>query len=132
MYERGVALLHTKCYLIIYKGAGKFFISKDLDAYILNILFNYKVIKNRSGFPENALEKVIKGLKDNHISYQLIYENQNPIIKNYKKANKYESFASKASKNISIEESLKTFEEKIKSASDDDLKKILEYINDNF
>jgi hypothetical protein len=56
-----VALLHTKCYLIIYKGAGKFFIAKDLDAYILNILFNYKVIKNRSGFPENALEKVIKG-----------------------------------------------------------------------
>ena len=121
---------NNKCYLIIYKGEGKFCKAKDIDAYILNIIFNYRVIKNQCGFPDNVLNKVIKELEDNKINYQIISSDANPVIKNFKKTNKYDIFALKAKKNIGIISKLNDLEHKVKNASKEELLELLEKIDE--
>jgi hypothetical protein len=124
-----LALSNPKCYIILYKNEGKFYLAKGIDAYILNVLLNYKVINNKAGFPDNALSKVLNEIENCKINYQIIYENSNPIIKDFKKLNNYEVYAEKAKNAIQINENIKILEEKIKKANDAELKKILEYIN---
>ena len=48
---------NKKTALIIYKNNGKFYNVFDIDAYIFNILFNYKVINNKAGFPESRISR---------------------------------------------------------------------------
>ena len=73
---------NKKSFLILYKNKGKFFNAYEMDAYILNLLFDYKVIdKRKSGFPENVLKKVINTLEEKKISYQIIFTDKDPICK---------------------------------------------------
>lgn len=44
-----------------------------MDAYIMNLLFGYKVLKDGlCGFPDNSLSKVLNTLEEAKISYQII------------------------------------------------------------
>lgn len=64
-----------KAYLTLYKNNGKFYIAMDEDAYILNLLFRYKVLEYKNsykcGFPDNVINKVLNTLEDKHISYRI-------------------------------------------------------------
>ena len=51
------------------------------NAYILNYLFDYKILKNRKvGFPDNALNKITDKLNELKIQYQIIYDDRDPIF----------------------------------------------------
>ena len=74
---------NKKSKLILYKNKGKFYNAYESDAYIINLLFNYKVIENRkSGFPDSVLNKVIETLNENKISYQIVYTEKIQLLRN--------------------------------------------------
>lgn len=118
-----------KKYLIIYKNSGKFYnVYKD-DAYILNYLFGYKVLdKRKSGFPDSAITKVTNMLEEKKISYQIIYDDKDPFVKNYRNLNCYEEYMKKAMDKIDIKERMEVLENKIKGLDNEKLKKIIEAI----
>lgn len=114
-------------FLLIYKNNGKFYNAYDNDAYILSGIMGYKVVNGRKcGFPDNALDKVINRLEDNKISYQIIYTNNKPVIKDYKKLNNYDKFYKKSLETMEIQNKVDIIVDKIKNASNEDLMKILE------
>lgn len=94
---------------IILLKVGKFFHSYGKDAYIIAFLQNYQLKKvelntNTTGFPESALNKVLKVLEDNKLGYLIVdksnnYEviEQNINVKDskyidiYNKAHKYQN-----------------------------------------
>ena len=54
----------------------------------LIIWFVYKVLdKRKSGFPYSAITKVTNMLEEKKISYQIIYDNKDPFVKNYRNLN---------------------------------------------
>lgn len=116
--------------LIIYKNGGKFYYALDTDAYILSLIFGYKVINNKCGFPDNAIEKNTQKLNEVQINYQIVFSNKNPIRKNFKKLNKYEEYNNEALRLINIEKNLGLFEAKMKNSSEEELVEILRYINE--
>lgn len=61
--------------------SGNFYIAIEDDAYIMNIIFDYQIIKGKVGFPLTALERVIGELNNKKISY-VIYKDENDIITN--------------------------------------------------
>lgn len=78
----GGGVTNVKSFLILYKNHGKFYQCRDMDAYIMNLLFGYKVLKDGlCGFPDNSLSKVLNTLEDAKISYQIIEVDKNPTIK---------------------------------------------------
>lgn len=77
---------------------GKFYQSYGRDSYILSYLFNYK-LKNlgqniwTTGFPKNAISKVLSKLEDKKINYiildrrnnyEIIEKNDNKNLNKYK------------------------------------------------
>lgn len=92
---------------ILLLKVGKFFQTYGKDAYIISFLFNYQIKKvetniNMVGFPEVALNKVLKTLEDNKIDYMLIdratsyevvdecsFNSENKYAEFYIKAHKY-------------------------------------------
>ncbi len=118
-----------KKYLIIYKNSGKFYnVYKD-DAYILNYLFGYKVLdKRKSGFPDSAITKVTNMLEEKKISYQIIYDDKDPFVKNYRNLNCYEEYMKKAMNKIDIKERMEVLENKIKALDNEKLEKVIEAI----
>lgn len=92
---------NVKSFLILYKNHGKFYQCRDMDAYIMNLLFGYKVLKDGlCGFPDNSLSKVLNTLEDAKISYQIIEVDKNPIIKDFDKLNNYPKYLDLALKNL--------------------------------
>ena len=75
-----------------------------MDAEILNYLFDYQVIKDKAGFPDNAIDKVISRLDKENISYQVVYTDKNPIIKNYENNNYFKIYEKIKEKNIERKE----------------------------
>lgn len=49
---------------VVFRKVGGFYHVFDGDSYILNYLFNYKIVGNRVGFPINSINKVINILED--------------------------------------------------------------------
>lgn len=120
---------NNKNFLILYKNNGKFYNVYGDDAYILNYLFGYKVLdNNKCGFPDNVINKVINKLDEKHISYQIIEINKDPVIKDYKKLNKYTNILKESLANITKKEQIDRLIEKIKSASPDTIDKIMDCI----
>ena len=117
-----------KKYLIMYKNSGKFYnVYKD-DAYILNYLFGYKVLdKRKSGFPDSSINKVKNELENKKISYQIIYEDKDPEVKNYKTLNNYDKYMKLAMEKIDIKERVDFLESQIKEL-DDKLLEIIEVL----
>lgn len=115
--------------LVLYKNTGKFHNALGIDAYILNYYFGYRVLNNKkAGFPESAFEKVIQKLEENKISYQVIYTDKNPLIKNYKKLNRYNDIVKKVREQIDLNERIDLVIEKIKSADHEKVLAIIERI----
>lgn len=72
----------------MYKNNGKFYEVYYYDAYILNLLFNYKVLNGRKcGFSDTTLNKVLKKLEKGKISYKIFYLNKDIIQKDFRKIN---------------------------------------------
>ena len=79
-------------FITLYKNKGYFYNTFDINAYIMSLMFGYKVLSNRiCGFPETIFEKVISTLEKHKISY-VIYCDKEPILKDFKKLNNYEHF----------------------------------------
>ena len=113
---------NKKTALIIYKNNGKFYNVFDIDAYIFNILFNYKVINNKAGFPDNALNKIINTIENEKISYQIIYKD---------KVNTYSKYYNEAKNKILLNDKLNLINKKLMVASADDLERIIDIINES-
>jgi hypothetical protein len=107
----GVNSTNSKMYLEIKKNNGKFYDVYDMDAYILNNLFGYKVYENHkkkmAGFPETAFDKVVNKLDELKISYKINFTtSSNVIIKDYKKLNQYLKYYEDTKKSISIQDKI--------------------------
>lgn len=69
--------------VVLRKNGGFYSVYGD-DAFILYYLLNYKIIGDKVGFPNSALNKVVNLLEDNHISYEV-----DGNIYDFKNRNKY-------------------------------------------
>ncbi|MDD2207996.1 MAG: hypothetical protein PHG03_00755 [Bacilli bacterium] len=121
---------NKKTALIIYKNNGKFYNVFDIDAYIFNILFNYKVINNKAGFPDNALNKIINTIENEKISYQIIYKDKDAEGKKFK-FNTYSKYYNEAKNKILLNDKLNLINKKLMVASADDLERIIDIINES-
>ena len=75
--------MEAKTILVLYKDNSKFYKASGKDAIILNYLFDYKIINNKVGFPDNVIDNVLNKLNENEISYQIVYVDKNPLIKDF-------------------------------------------------
>ena len=70
--------------LILIKS-GNFYVTFNDDAQIMNLLFKYKIVKNRVGFPLNIIDKIIVDLKIGELNY-IIFNSEDDIkTKKFKK-----------------------------------------------
>ena len=113
--------------LVLYKNAGKFYSAIGNDAIILNYLFNYKIIKDKIGFPDSALNEVLKVLKENNISYQIVYTDRNPVVEFFD-LNAYEDIYQKAINSQKINERIEIIIQNIKMKSYQEIDNILSNI----
>lgn len=104
---------NEKTILVLHKDGSKFYRVMGIDAEILNYLFGYQIIKNRVGFPDNAIDKVCSILDKEKISYQIVYSDKNPIIKDYGDENCYLRIFEEAHQNHQLDERIKKIIEKI-------------------
>ena len=112
---------------IEFKRKGKFYEVKHEDAYIFWYLLRYKIHNNKVGFPESSLFKVLEVLKQNQVGYRLSLDDDLGYIKSNKE-NKYKEILEKAKKEWIKEKKEKDLLEKIKKAKQEDLEKVLSYI----
>jgi len=83
-------------YLVLIKS-GNFYLAIEDDAYMMNLLFDYKIIKGKVGFPLNALERVMGELEKESVNYVIFKEESDIIIKNFDD-NKYYSLIGESKK----------------------------------
>ena len=67
-------------------------------------------------------------LEEKKISYQIIYDDKDPFVKNYRNLNCYEEYMKKAMDKIDIKERMEVLENKIKGLDNEKLEKIIEAI----
>lgn len=87
---------------------GKFYHAYGKDSYILAFLFNYQIKKveanvNTVGFPEVALNKVLKILEDKYIDYMVLEKSSNYEViseEEFKDKNQYSELYNKAHRYI--------------------------------
>ena len=112
--------------MIFYKNRGKFYQCKNTDAYIMNLLFGYKVLKDGlCGFLDNSLSKVLNTLEDAKISYQIIEVDKNPIIKDFDKLNNYPKYLDLALKNLDKRKKLDYLIDNLNKCCDEKLEQII-------
>lgn len=101
-------------------------------------MFDYKLLptdktaKNyKCGFPDVSFNKVINALEDKKISYQVIYNDKNPLIKDFKNKSRYNEFRIAAIKKQDIKTKMDLLVSKISSIDDiDKLTMIMEKIEE--
>lgn len=119
----------SKTFLMIYKTQGKFYNTYGIDAYIMNYFFNYKVLNdNKSGFPDNAINKVIEKLEGEKISYQIIYKDKDPLLKDFKKLNRYHLLIDNIKKEVELKKRYEILMEKIKKLDESKFLEVIECI----
>lgn len=97
-----------------------------MDAYIMNLLFGYKVLKDGlCGFPDNSLAKVLNTLEDIKISYQIIEVDKNPVIKDFDKLNNYPKYLDLALKNLDKRKKLDYLIDNLNKCSNEKLELII-------
>jgi len=96
----------------------------DDDAFLLHYLFNYKIIDDRVGFPENALNKIIDKLNEMHINYK--YANLNEEFDD----NKYSKILIESNNKFNLEKRVNNIVTKLNELNVKDLNKILKLIED--
>lgn len=119
----------TKRFLMLHKTRGKFYNVYDDDAHILHFLLGYKVLDNKKlGFPDSAITKVTNILDEHKISYQIFYTDKDPVVKDFKKLNKYSEIRAKALDMVELDVRLENIINKIKNTDKDKLIEILEML----
>lgn len=112
----------------IIKTNNMFYNVYNIDSYIFNLLFGYKVLNNNKvGFPISVINKIINVLEDNHINYSITYLNKEKdnIYKDFKKLNNYNKFKDKALENMDRVNKINYVIERINNCSNDKLDKLL-------
>lgn len=91
----------------------KFFIVYDDDAFLFHYLFGYKLTKrDTTGFPETELIKITNTLEDKKISYQVIYKDKDPVVKDYSNLNNYYKILNKATEYLEMETKIEVLKNK--------------------
>lgn len=117
----------------IYETNKMFYNVYEIDAYIFNILFGYKILDNKKlGFPKSIYNKVINTLEDNHINYNIIYKNKDSYVKYFKKINNYSKYEEKAYKKMDIDSKVNMVIDKINNASTEQLDRLVYIIYEFF
>ena len=87
--------VHPESILLV--KIGTFYHTYGRDAYIMSYLFDYQIKKveanyDTCGFPKSTINRVLKKLEDEKISYMLLNRSQNYEIEeenNFKTENRY-------------------------------------------
>lgn len=110
---------------------GKFFIVYDDDAFLFHYLFGYKLTKrDTTGFPETELIKITNILEDKKISYQVIYKDKDPVVKDYSNLNNYYKILNKATEYLEMETKIEILKKQIDEIDNYELLcRIVEVIN---
>ena len=110
----------------IYETNKMFYNVYEIDAYIFNILFGYKVLdNNKVGFPSSVYNKVINMLENNHINYNVIYKNKDMVVKDYKKINNYSKYLNMAYDKMDMDSKVNMIIDKINKCDRDKLDKLI-------
>lgn len=107
-------------YLICYKS-GTFYHSYDKDAYIISNIFDYSIKKVNndtlvSGFPRNAISKVMARLEREKINYMIIDTRNNYDVdkkEEFGNLNKYTEIFEKSHKTVNLRKRVYKIEEKL-------------------
>ena len=117
----------------IYETSKMFYNVYEIDAYIFNILFGYKILDNKKlGFPKRIYNKVINTLEELHINYNIIYKNKDNVIKDFKKLNNYDKYKNKAYEKMDIDSKVNMIINKINNASREELDRLVYIIYELF
>ena len=108
--------------VIIRKNGGFMCVFGD-DSYILYYLLGYKIKDDKVGFPNNAYNKVVNILENNHINYEF-----GEINIDYKKKNNYDKFAKLGRKKFSLDYRVNDIISKLDKLNEKDIDKILTYV----
>lgn len=119
-----------KKFLLIFKR-GKFFIVYDDDAFVFHYLFGYRLTsKDTIGFPETELTKITNTLDDKKISYQVIYKDRDPLVKDYSNLDNYNKILTKSIECLEMETKIESLKKQIDEIDNYELLcKIVEVIN---
>ena len=119
-----------KKFLLIFKR-GKFFIVYDDDAFVFHYLFGYRLTsKDTTGFPETELTKITNTLDDKKISYQVIYKDKDPIVKDYSNLDNYNKILIKSIEYLEMETKIESLKKQIDEIDNYELLcQIVEVIN---
>jgi len=110
----------------IYETNKMFYNVYEIDAYIFNILFGYKVLdNNKVGFPSSVYNKVINFLENNHINYNVIYKDRDMVVKDYKKINTYSKYLDMAYEKMDMDSKVNIIIDKINKCDRDKLDKLI-------
>lgn len=125
--------------LICYK-VGNFYHSYGKDAYILSYLFDYKINKleenvSVSGFPKNAISKVMATVERKKLNYIIIDTRNNYNVDDevsYDNLNKYNEIFEKAHKAVKLKRRVGRISETLLREEDlEKIRKIEEIVYEN-
>ena len=110
---------------ITFRKNGKFYNCVGDDALILNYLFNYKIVNDKVGFPETAMNKVFSAIENNKISYVII-ENDTTKKHIIKRNNKYEDILIKSKSNMDLNNKVNIIESNLRKLDEERLNIIID------
>jgi len=117
--------------LKIYKNDSKFVSAYNEDAYILHMIFNYKIVSEgpneKCGFPKETIYKVIDKLEELNISYEIYYKKELDDSKYFDNSS-YDEFYNKSLLQIEADKKIDLIQYKLKHLNQDDLNKTLDSI----
>ena len=108
--------------LILRKNGGFYSVYGD-DCYILSYLLGYKIVSDKVGFPISAYNKVINILEENNINYK-----SDKNVYNCRKKNRYNKVIELGKKKCKLKYRIDNIIEKMNMLSEEDIDKILNYI----
>jgi len=118
-------------YLVFHKNKGKFYYLYGDDAYIINYLFNYKkIVDEKVGFPDSAMNKVQSVIEENKISYKIIEVGKDIIVKDYKTFNKYDYYLKLSKEKLSLNKRLDRIINKLSKLKITQLDELIKVIED--
>lgn len=108
--------------VVLRKNGGFYSVYGD-DAYILYYLLNYRIIGDKVGFPNSALNKVVNLLEDNHISFEV-----DGNVYYLKNRNKYKKILDLGKRKSSLDYRVNDIISKLDKLNEKDIDKILDCV----
>ena len=109
------------------RKSGTFYNVFDDECYILYFFFHYSIKNDKVGFPKSSLNKVINGLEEFKISYEVIGED---IKNNFKNLNKYQKYVKLGKEKYNKDIKYANIMEKLMTTNEKKIDKILETIEE--